>query len=459
MSSVQHSSGDGEVVKSAREKAKASGRWATVDDGAASGVSGQRATSGDDESAGGNGAFRKKILIRHIPDERNRQVTFTKRKNGLLKKAMELSVLCGCDISVVVFNGKSKLFEYCNTDMDKVFLRYANYSGPAERRNLKNFHHPAAAKVAINVPKNHVALRDAALAAGAAASRRSGFASNSHVGSDGGPVGMPPPRLGGSFDGIATTAGGVGGAFASLGAPLAPPPARKLHSVGVGRPGVAGRGPGAYNRLGSAGGRAAYYPTPLGPVGDPTGGRGARQPERPPENGVAAMHHAAAAVLTSQGAGAASAGGVTSGTGGPVQGGPPGTAVGPQPAAARAANGSVFFDAYGRSRGAIGGAPLAAEPGGHPGHPHATAGAGVSGGGGLAGFDHTVAATASPMTPSTATAHLSSSLGLGGFGGGFHPFGVGPAAVQAAATPAPCGGAAAPPIPPPAEVPPNPSPP
>jgi len=66
------------------------------------------------------------------------QVTFTKRKNGLLKKAMELSVLCGCDISVVVFNGKSKLFEYCNTDMDKVFLRYANYSGPAERRNLKN---------------------------------------------------------------------------------------------------------------------------------------------------------------------------------------------------------------------------------------------------------------------------------------------------------------------------------
>lgn len=51
---------------------------------------------------------------------------------------MELSVLCGCDISVVVFNGKSKLFEYCNTDMDKVFLRYANYAGPAERRNLKN---------------------------------------------------------------------------------------------------------------------------------------------------------------------------------------------------------------------------------------------------------------------------------------------------------------------------------
>lgn len=68
-------------------------------------------------------------------------MTFTKRKNGLIKKAMELSVLCGCDISVVVFNGKSKLFEYCNTDMDKVFLRYANYAGPAERRSLKNVRH------------------------------------------------------------------------------------------------------------------------------------------------------------------------------------------------------------------------------------------------------------------------------------------------------------------------------
>eukprot|EP00170_Pyropia_yezoensis_P002371 contig_9928_g2375 len=129
----------------------------------------------------------------HIPDERNRQVTFTKRKNGLIKKAMELSVLCGCDISVVVFNGKSKLFEYCNTDMDKVFLRYANYAGPAERRSLKNFHNPQAAKAAINVPKNHPALRDAAMAASAAATRRPPSAAASPVGADGRPAGIPPP--------------------------------------------------------------------------------------------------------------------------------------------------------------------------------------------------------------------------------------------------------------------------
>lgn len=311
------------------------------------------------------------------------------------------------------------------------------------------FHNPTAAKVAINVPKNHAALRDAALAAGAAASRRPGSASNSPLGADGRPAGMPPPGLGGSCDGIAAVAGGGGGAVTSSGTPLAPPPARKPHPVGIGRPGVARRGPGAYSRLGPTGGRAAYYPAPLGPVGDPTGGGGASQLERPRENGVAAMHHAAAAVLTAQGAGASSAAGIASGVGGDVQGGPPGAAVGPQLAAGGAANGTVFFDAYGRSRAPFAGAPLAAGPGGHPGHPHTTACAGVPDGGGMAGLDNTLAATVSPMTPSTATAHLSSTLGLAGFGGGFHPFEMGPAAVQAAAAPAPSRGAAAAPVPPP----------
>jgi hypothetical protein len=51
-------------------------------------------------------------------------VTFTKRKFGLMKKAYELSVLCDCEISVIIFNSHNKLFQYASTDMDKVLLKY-----------------------------------------------------------------------------------------------------------------------------------------------------------------------------------------------------------------------------------------------------------------------------------------------------------------------------------------------
>ncbi len=49
---------------------------------------------------------RKKIVIKKILDERSRHATFAKRKNGLIKKAMELSVLCGCEIALVMFNSQ-----------------------------------------------------------------------------------------------------------------------------------------------------------------------------------------------------------------------------------------------------------------------------------------------------------------------------------------------------------------
>ncbi|KAJ1756161.1 Myocyte-specific enhancer factor 2D, partial [Coemansia sp. RSA 1591] len=52
---------------------------------------------------------RKKIKIQTIKDERNRQVTFLKRKAGLLKKAYELSVLCDSEIAVVIFSSQNKL--------------------------------------------------------------------------------------------------------------------------------------------------------------------------------------------------------------------------------------------------------------------------------------------------------------------------------------------------------------
>jgi len=62
------------------------------------------------------------------------QVTFMKRKFGLMKKAYELSVLCDCEIALIIFNGSNKLFQYASTDMDKVLLKYTEYNEPLESR-------------------------------------------------------------------------------------------------------------------------------------------------------------------------------------------------------------------------------------------------------------------------------------------------------------------------------------
>ncbi len=77
---------------------------------------------------------RKKIIIEPIPEERNRQVTFMKRKAGLLKKAMELSILCQCEVSVIIFSQQDKLFEYASEDMDKMLQRRAQFTEARDSR-------------------------------------------------------------------------------------------------------------------------------------------------------------------------------------------------------------------------------------------------------------------------------------------------------------------------------------
>ncbi|KAL0421580.1 UNVERIFIED_CONTAM: MADS-box protein EJ2 [Sesamum latifolium] len=59
---------------------------------------------------------RRKLEIKRIEDKSARQVTFTKRRNGLLKKAKELSVLCDVDVGVIIFSSRGKLYHYCSTN-------------------------------------------------------------------------------------------------------------------------------------------------------------------------------------------------------------------------------------------------------------------------------------------------------------------------------------------------------
>lgn len=58
---------------------------------------------------------RGKIEIKKIENLNSRQVTFSKRRNGLLKKARELSVLCDAEVAVIIFSSTGKLNEFSNT--------------------------------------------------------------------------------------------------------------------------------------------------------------------------------------------------------------------------------------------------------------------------------------------------------------------------------------------------------
>ncbi|XLU34702.1 hypothetical protein S245_070768, partial [Arachis hypogaea] len=57
---------------------------------------------------------RGKIEIKRIENTTNRQVTFCKHRNGLLKKAYELSVLCDAEVALIVFSSRGRLYEYAN---------------------------------------------------------------------------------------------------------------------------------------------------------------------------------------------------------------------------------------------------------------------------------------------------------------------------------------------------------
>ncbi|GER32043.1 MADS box transcription factor [Striga asiatica] len=55
---------------------------------------------------------RGKIQIKRIENQTNRQVTYSKRRNGLFKKAHELTVLCDAKVSILMISSTQKLHEY-----------------------------------------------------------------------------------------------------------------------------------------------------------------------------------------------------------------------------------------------------------------------------------------------------------------------------------------------------------
>jgi len=55
---------------------------------------------------------RRRIEMKKIEDKTSRQVTFSKRKNGIMKKAHELSLLCDATVSLFLLSSSDKLHHY-----------------------------------------------------------------------------------------------------------------------------------------------------------------------------------------------------------------------------------------------------------------------------------------------------------------------------------------------------------
>ncbi|XP_048595429.1 MADS-box protein AGL42-like isoform X2 [Brassica napus] len=78
---------------------------------------------------------RGKIEMKKIENATSRQVTFSKRRNGLLKKAYELSVLCDAQVSLIVFSQRGRLYEFSSSDMQNTIERYHTYRNDHETSN------------------------------------------------------------------------------------------------------------------------------------------------------------------------------------------------------------------------------------------------------------------------------------------------------------------------------------
>ncbi|XP_038875004.1 agamous-like MADS-box protein AGL62 [Benincasa hispida] len=69
---------------------------------------------------------RQKIEIKKLEKKSTKQVTFSKRRAGLFKKAGELSILCGVEVAIIVFSPNDKVFCFGHPDVEGLLDRYLN---------------------------------------------------------------------------------------------------------------------------------------------------------------------------------------------------------------------------------------------------------------------------------------------------------------------------------------------
>ncbi|KAI7758289.1 hypothetical protein M8C21_014651 [Ambrosia artemisiifolia] len=91
-------------------------------------------SSGGGGPGGGGGERKRKTMgrgrieIKKIENVSSRQVTFSKRRAGLMKKAKELAILCDAEVGVIIFSSTGKLYDFASSRLQNIISRYERTS-------------------------------------------------------------------------------------------------------------------------------------------------------------------------------------------------------------------------------------------------------------------------------------------------------------------------------------------
>uniref|UniRef100_A0A0E0DVM1 MADS-box domain-containing protein n=1 Tax=Oryza meridionalis TaxID=40149 RepID=A0A0E0DVM1_9ORYZ len=88
-------------------------------------------------AAAAAGGQQRRREMRRIEDTTRRQVTFSKRRKGLLKKASELSVLCDAEVALLVFSPRGRFFHFASApSLEGTIDRYISHTqeAPANKK-------------------------------------------------------------------------------------------------------------------------------------------------------------------------------------------------------------------------------------------------------------------------------------------------------------------------------------
>ncbi|XP_075519009.1 MADS-box protein JOINTLESS-like isoform X2 [Primulina tabacum] len=90
---------------------------------------------------------REKMKMKKIEDISARQVTFSKRRQGLFKKARELSTLCDAEVAAIVVSPAGRLHNYASSEIEDILSKFSmqldkeQHSADFQRENNNGVEH------------------------------------------------------------------------------------------------------------------------------------------------------------------------------------------------------------------------------------------------------------------------------------------------------------------------------